>query len=193
MSSVCKLSKSGLVITAKGRLLYPHAFKPSMPRGETDPAKAKYQATLVFKADADLKVLEEAMMSKVIEKWGADWKRKVKVAIPIKLSADQPRMLDMDEQGFTRFIRTSSKNKPQVLDAANNAVSEDRSELVYPGRWAKLLIEPWCYDRPDSKGVSLDLKGIQILEEDEQWGVGAVRAENEFEPAEGATSDSLFD
>lgn len=181
MSNPCKLSPSGLVITAKGRLMYPHFFKPSMPRGETDQAKAKYQATIVFPQDADLSILEKAMLDKILAKWGADWKRKVKVAIPIKNSADYPKMLDQDEAGFTRFIRTSSSNQPQVVDAANNKIGEDRADIVYPGRWAKLLIEPWCYDRPDSKGVSLEIKGAQILEEDERWGAGRVAVENEFE------------
>lgn len=197
--NTCHLTKFGNVITCQGRLMYPHFFKPSLPRGETDESKAKYQGTLIFPTGADLALLAEKVEEAAVEKWGPGYKTKFKVKKPFGKAEEQPKMLATAE-AFPVFIRANSNDKPQVLDAAGKVIDEDRSEEVYPGRWARFSLRPYAYDHPTGgKGISLGLQNVQILDHDERLAGARPQATDEFEPVAGAggekptDTDQLFD
>lgn len=194
----CHLTKFGNVISAQGRMMYPEFFEPSLPKGETDASKAKYQGTLIFPKTADLALLAEQVEAVAIEKWGPAYKTKFKVKKPFGKAEDQPKMADTAE-GYPVFVRANSKDRPQVVDAAGKPIGEDRKDEIYPGRWARFSLRPYAYDHPTGgKGVSLGLQNVQILDHDERLAGARPQASDEFEPvaaAEGVavTTDNLFD
>jgi hypothetical protein len=191
--------KSGEIITMKGRLLYPALFKPSLPRGETDRSKVRYQATLAIPKAYDLKLLSEIVAETIKEKWGDGAATKHKIKKPFIKTEDQPRLAEFAED-YPVLIRSNSKDRPRVV-YANLKECTDEAD-VYGGRWACLLINPYAYDHPTGgKGVSFGLQHVQILDNDEPMGGRRIRAEDAFEmvsedTAEGAqkeSADALFD
>lgn len=198
--NVCQKTKSGNILTCEGRMMHPHFFSPSMPKGETDKEKARYQGTLIFAANADLTILAEAVEAAAVEKWGADYKKKHKVKKPFLKSEDQPKMGDIAGD-FPVFIRCNSKEKPQIVDASLNNVDDSKSDQVYPGRWARFSVRPYAYDHPTGgKGVSLGLQNVQLLRDDERLAGGRAQAEDDFEPVgdaggapKGASTAALFE
>ncbi len=196
-TKTCHTTKFGNVITCQGRMMYPTFFEPSLPKGETDKDKAKYQGTLIFPTGADLTALAAAVEEAAIEKWGANYKEKHKVKKPFGKSEDQPKMSATSED-FPVFIRANSKDRPQVVSAAGKAITEEQSAEVYPGRWARFSVRAYAYDHPTGgKGVSLGLQNVQILDNDERLAGARPQASDEFSAVEGAeegkTADALFD
>jgi hypothetical protein len=196
-TKICHVTKFGNVITCQGRMMYPTFFEPSLPKGETDRDKAKYQGTLIFPVGADLKALAQAVEDAAIEKWGPSYKEKHKVRKPFGKAEDQPKMSGTAEE-FPVFIRANSKDRPQVVSAAGKPVTEEQSEEVYPGRWARFSVRAYAYDHPTGgKGVSLGLQNVQLLDNDERLAGARPQASDEFSPVEGASegadTDQLFD
>lgn len=219
--NTCHPTKTGNIITCQGRLMYPDFFQPSLPRGETDESKAKYQGTLIFPTGADLALLAEKVEEAAIEKWGAAYKQKHKVKKPFGKAEEQPKM-GATAEAFPIFIRANSKDRPQVMTASGLIISPDGELLqrdpavtdrtaykvvgrvdiaaeVYPGRWARFSLRPYAYDHPTGgKGVSLGLQNVQILDHDERLAGARPQATDEFEAvatAGGApaSTDQLFD
>lgn len=195
----CEATKSGNVITAEGRMCYVSFFEPSLPAGETDKEKAKYQGTLAFPKGTDLSVLAAAVEACAVEKFGADYKKKERVKKPFLKVEDHPKM-GLDPAEFEVFIRCSSKDRPQIVDAKMASIGEDRMRDVYSGRWGRYSVRPYAYDhKTGGKGVSLGLQNVQVLRDDEPLGGSRPRAEDDFEPAEiggstaGGSTDNLFE
>lgn len=197
--NICELTKSGNIITAEGRMCYVAFFEPSLPQGETDKDKAKYQGTLAFPKGTDLALLAKAVEDCAVDKFGVDYKKKERVKKPFLKVVDHPKM-GLDPDLFEVFIRCSSKDRPQVVDATMKAITEDRAREVYSGRWGRYSVRPYAYDhKTGGKGVSFGLQNVQVLRDDESLGGGRSRAEDDFEPADtgapagGGSTDSLFE
>lgn len=195
----CEKTKGGNILTAEGRMAYVSFFKASLPQGETDMAKAKYQGTICFPKAADLALLATEVEQCAIDKWGPDYKKKYKVRKPFLKTEDHPK-LGLDAEAFPVFIRCSSKDRPQIVDAKMNTIGEDKSEQVYSGRWGRYSVRPYAYDHATGgKGVSLGLQNVQVLRDDESLGGVRVSAENEFEAVDGVggeaggSTDKLFE
>jgi hypothetical protein len=195
----CRRAASGNVITAEGRMAYVSLFKPTLPKGETDKSKERYQTSLVFPKAADLALLNEAVEACAVEKWGPDYKKKFKVKKPFLKTEDHPK-IGLDPAEFPVFIRTNSPSRPQIVTATMKVVNDDQAEQVYSGRWASISVRPYTYDHPTGgKGVSLGLQNVQLLRDDEPLAATRVAAEAEFEPVEGAGgeggsgTDGLFE
>lgn len=193
----CRKAVSGNIITCEGRLAYVSLFKPTLPKGETDQEKARYQTSIAFPKNSELALLNEAVEQCAVEKFGPDYKKKFKVKKPFLKTEDYPK-LGLDSAEFPVFIRTNSPSKPQVVTATMRAVGDDQQDQVYSGRWACVSVRPYAYDHPTGgKGVSLGLQNVQLLRDDEPLAAGRVAAEQEFEPVEGAGeegggTDALF-
>lgn len=183
---------SGNIITPAGRLSYPSLFVARTMKGETDKTKAKYGTTLLLPKAADLKVLQDAVLACVQEKWGKDAK---KIRSPFLKTAEKMEDDEMAEE-FPTLIRCTSSYKPDVI-YANGAACEDE-EGVYPGRWARISVRPYAWEHPaNGKGVGLGLQNVQLLDHAERIGGGRMRAEEEFTPVEveggsARSSDSIF-
>jgi hypothetical protein len=187
-----RVLKSGIA-TPRGRLLYPSLFKASLMKGETDQSKARFGATLLLPASANLDLLIKAVNDKISEKWSADVIKKSKIKKPFIKTADDPKWEEYAE-AFPVMIRTNSKDRPGIV-FGNLAPCTDETE-VYGGRWAVLALNPFAYDHPTGgKGVSWGLQHAQLLEHDDQIGPGRIRAEDAFEAVttDGAASaEALF-
>lgn len=186
----CELTKSGNILTAEGRGAYVAFFKPTLPQGETDKAKERFQGSLVFPKGTDLSVLNDAVEKCAVDKWGADYKKKHKVKKPFLKVEDNPK-IGLDPAEFEVFIRTNSKDKPQIVDAKMVSVGEDKAEQVYSGRWMRFSVRPYTYDHPTGgKGVSLGLQNVQLLRDDESLGGMRSKAEDDFEGVDGVVGDT---
>lgn len=197
--SVCTVSTaSGNVITAKGRMAYVHLYKATLPQGETDQSKARFQASLVFPKGTDLAVLNQAVEAAAVAAWGPEYKSKYKVKKPFLKTEEYPKLgLKADE--FPFFIRANSPSKPQVIRADRSNVGDDKQDEVYSGRWARFTLRPYTYDhKTGGKGVSLGLQNVQLLDHDEPLAAARPAADTEFEAvgevgsAPGGT-DALFE
>lgn len=190
--------KTGLIITPKGRLIYPDLFHKSWMKGEnkTDDSKGRYRATLLFPKAADLSILLKAVNDAAFGEWGANPKFKVKK--PFLKTEDQPRLAELAAD-FPTFIRLSSSQKPDIaLASAPKVPVTDESE-VYGGRWAVISLNAntWSHDT-GGKGVSLYMNHVMLLDHDEPLGSSRPKMEDVFEAVEGAgdasaSASSLFD
>lgn len=192
-------SPAGNVITPAGRLCYPSLFKATLPQGETDQSKARYQTSLVLPKNADTKLLAQLVEDAAQATWPNYKEKKLKIKKPFLKTEDSPRV-GVDPEEFPILIRTNTPTKPQIIRANKTAVTEAEAEEVYAGRWARLSLRCYTYDHPTGgKGVSFGLQNVQLLEHAESLGAMRPAAEDEFEAAEieggdGAKSaDSLFD
>jgi hypothetical protein len=193
-------TKSGNIILPRGRMMYPYFYKPSMPQGETDEEKARFQCTVIFPAGVNLDALAEEVEARAVDKWGSDYKKKFKVKKPFLKTEDYPKMGELAEK-FPIFVRCNSKERPQVVRGDMSNVDEAKGvEEVYPGRWARVSVRPWAYDHPTGgKGISLGLQNVQLLEHDDRLAGGRPQAQDEFEAIggeagkSGSSTDSLFE
>lgn len=198
----CIKTKSGNIILPRGRLSYPALFKATLPKGEKNEDKARYQTSIVFPKGVDLTLIATEVESACIAEFGKDYKTKYKVKKPFLKSEEQPKMSDIKDD-FPIFVRTNSPNRPQVVRANMTPVDAgDESDEVYPGRWARVSVRVYAYDHPTGgKGVSLGLQNVQLLEHDERFGGARPQAQDEFETiadidtgaAGGGSTDALFE
>jgi hypothetical protein len=206
---VCEVAPGGKkhdLVTARGRLSYPHLFKPSAGMGDGGGEGAlRYSTTLLFPDNADISLLQETCYLIAAEKWGAKWREKFpKLPMPWKNSTDENqngiphyKVIGIDPKEFPVFIRTGSLadfGPPKVVEPDPRVrVGSDRADEVYAGRWARLTVQPYAYERPSKKGVSLGLQNVQLLENDEPLGSMRRAAEQEFSPVElEESADSFF-
>ena len=181
MNTATKLA-SGNIRTPKGRMVYPSLFEPSLPKGETDKEKARYQVTLLIPKGANIDVLKAAV-KEVLDENVSEAKRKTtKVKTPFLKTEDQERFAEFAED-YPVMIRCNAKFKPEVVSPTAKAVSaDDEADEVYSGRFARITVRPFFYDHPTGgKGVSLGLQNVQLLDHADPIAGGRVRAESEFE------------
>jgi hypothetical protein len=177
------LLDTGDIVTPAGRLMYGAFFEPRVMKGETDMSKAKYSATLLLPAKADLTAIEEAIEEASAGKKGK-WRH------PLLDTADNERLAEYAEE-FPVFIRCNSKYRPDVIDRHKESVrQENESDEVYNGRWARFTVRPFFYDAQMNKGVSLGLQNVQLLQHDEVLAGGRISASSQFDAVE---EDSLED
>lgn len=187
----CKILSSGNIRLPRARLYYPHFFKPQMRKGETDLDKARYQTTVLLPKGVEMAILLKAVEDAAVDKWGADYAKKMKVKKPFLKTDEQPKMAELVED-YPVFLRLNSKQKPGVVFASGATCDESKDHEVYGGRWAFVSVRPAAYEVDGSKGVSLFLQNVQLLEDDERLGGGRVSAEAEFESAEVSSTEEMF-
>lgn len=193
----CEITSRGKrvnVRTARGKLSYPAIFQPSVQQNEDGSERRKYGTSLLFPKGTDLSALEEAVDLVAKERFGPDVAKKYpKLRKPFLKTSDFPN-IGADAEQYPVLIRTSANTeygRPGVVDAQNRAVNEDRADQVYAGRFARLTISVFAYDRAGNKGVSFGLSNVQLLDDDEPLSAMRRAAESEFEavPISGDASD----
>lgn len=167
-----RVAPNGQIITCPVRLTFCDLLEPAKPmRGEVaDPNKPpKYGCAILFPPGV------EGMIQSVI-----------RPAVETVAKTTFPRNFDaatgefsglhfpmrrqdekLESQGFTKgcvFTRVSSKFQPQVVDTAMNPVS-DKSR-IYNGVWAIVALNPYSFNDPRKKGVSLGLQMVMLFDND---------------------------
>lgn len=182
------LQSNGNYRTPRGRLLYPSLFQKSLPKGETDPAKAAYQVTLLIPKGSDLSVIEKAINDEIEANVPVKIRATAKVKKPILKTADS-KFADFAED-YPFYIRCNAKKmKPDVVTPKGdrNVAEAEEPDEVYSGRWGRLTCQVFYYDHPTGgKGVSLGLANVQLLlgpdgEPGEPMAGGKARGTSEFE------------
>lgn len=199
----CRETKVGTIILPKGRMVYPALLQKSLPKGEKDPAKAKYQVTVLIPKSADLSLLQAKVQAAIDERWTPAQQAKLKnsegkskIKKPFLKTADSKLSAYADE--YPVMIRLNANYKPTVVGPdAKTPVNDE--EFIYGGRWAAISCNVYAYEHETGgPGVSCGLSNAQLLDDDEMIGGGRVAAEDEFEAAEGAgaaggSAESVFD
>lgn len=179
------------IITPRGRMVYPAFFKPQLPPGEKDPDKARFQATLLIPAGADLTVLEAAVEALVEENVPAGKRKTAKVKLPFLATEDSKSLSDHAEE-YPTMIRCAAKFAPDVVTPKGDRTikESEESDWVYGGRWARFSIRPyWWSHKTGGMGVSFGLQNVQLLKDDEPIAGSRVKGTDEFADA----SDDLDD
>jgi hypothetical protein len=153
---------------------------PSLPHGETDQSKLRYQITIALpKADPFWKEVGAEIKAVATEKWGkipATLKRPVKDGDAI---VDDDGELKYPEFEGCYTLQVSSKRKPDVADAQLNPVIE--ADALYSGAWYRVTCRAYAWSHPTGgKGVSFALETVQKVKDDEPLGGSGGKAEDDF-------------
>ena len=198
-TNTCVKSPSGNVITAAGRMCYPSLFQPSLPRGETDQKKARFQVNIVFPKNTDLTLLNTLVEETAVAEFGPKYREKYKLKKPFLRTSDHPK-IGVDAEEFPVLIRTNSPTRPQIIRGDKSPVTEREAEDVYAGRWCRVSLRCYAYDHPTGgRGISFGLQNVQLLDHDEPLAARRPPAEDEFESVDAGggenakSADSLFE
>ena len=162
-----------MAITPVGRVSYPSVFESTSFEG----GAAKYEVTLIFEADADLSELEAMETAAIEKRWGNRPPKKIRS--PIR---DGNEKSDAAYAG-KKFVRFSSKRKPQVVDK-DRAPIEDDGFTFYPGCYARVACGAYCYDVSGNAGVSFGLDAVQKAGDGESLGGTGRLAQDVFDDGE---------
>ena len=156
------------VITGPATLSYPHIAKAQDPQKPGD--KAKFSASLVFAAGADLKAMQEAAFAAAEAKWPGKSADMFKNQI-----LRSPFRRDAVAKGYPEgsvFVNARSEQQPQCVyrhaDENGKAavIPQDKIEAdLYAGSQVRASLRAFAYDTNGNKGVSFALNNIQKLAE----------------------------
>ncbi len=166
-------------------ILVPRQRKDAKGNPQGDP---KYQLTLIFDEDTDLKAMKRAAQEAGIEKFGPKFPELVKKGKMNWPFVDNEDKVDDDDNPIPGFenpgvsVGFKSKDKPGIVDADAEPIM-DKSE-IYDGMRARVSCRPFAYDN-ESKGVAFYLINVQKLGDGDRLS-GDPAAEDDFKPAKGA-------
>lgn len=180
---------SNRIHSPEGTARYVHVL---VPRQRTDAKGAatgdpKYQITLIFDEDADLKAMKRAAQEVGIEKFGPKFPEMVKKGKYNWPFVDNEDKVDEDDNPIPGFenpgcsVGFKSKDKPGIVDADAEPIMS-KSDL-YDGMRARVSCRPFAYDN-ESKGVAFYLINVQKLDDGDRLS-GDPAAEDDFKPAKG--------
>lgn len=192
------MSANQLTVKTPFRGSFVSLVKPSLPPGETDESKARYQITIVLpKKDPFWKLAAEAIKRAATEKWG---KIPAKFVNPIK-DGDE----NVDDDGDLRYpefagcytLQVSTKRRPGIVDARLQPIT-DPDEL-YSGAYYRATVGTYVWEHPTGgKGVSFNLNNVQKVKDGEPLDGSTTAdkdfadfAEEEAEDGEGGADDLL--
>ena len=165
-------------------VLIPRARKDSKGVVSGDP---KYQITLIFDEDTDIKAMKRAAQEAGIEKFGHKFPELVKKGKMNWPFVDNEDKVDDDDNPIPGFenpgcsVGFKSKDKPGIVDADAEPIM-DKSE-IYDGMRARVSCRPFAYDN-ESKGVAFYLINVQKLADGDRLS-GDPAAEDDFKAAKG--------
>jgi hypothetical protein len=192
-------SKTGNLVTPKGRLLWNALLQPRKGKGDKP---GKYEFNIAIPKDADIKVLQQAALeagkekfSKAFKDAAGKWPSSVKN--PFKKTADNDKLAEIADE-FPIFFAARSKDRPGVV-GPNGRAEGVEPEHIYAGRYVKASIQAFAYETDGNKGVTFGLVNVQLLDDADELviGGGKVSAESEFdgvgEDNAGQSADKMFD
>jgi hypothetical protein len=159
------------IVTGKVRFSFVHIFEPDVPQDGGDP---KYSITLLIPKNdtATLGKIKGAIAEArelFVQKNGAN-------SLPAKpnhtLKDGDGAKDNGDEYGpeckGCYVIRVKSKQKPVIVDAFRNEITDPKE--VYSGCYGRAAIKFFGYNTKGSKGISATLLSIQKLSDGEPFG-----------------------
>ena len=154
--------------------------EPSLPHGETDETKLKYQITIALaKDDPFWKEVGAEIKATAAEKWSkipANLKRPVRDG---DANLDDDGELKYPEHEGCYTLQASSKRKPDVADAALRPILE--ADELYSGAYYRAAVRAYAWTHATGgKGVSFSLETVQKVKDGEPLGGGGGKAEDDF-------------
>ena len=200
------------VILPAGILSYPSLDVPQKPmEGAPAGTPAKYQATLVYRADQTLDVmavldqkkvpttLVEVIKKVVAAKFGEDKVADILKRMgpgkafhsPIRVDdPDAPKYKDVAGEG-ARFLRASTTTKPQCAYPSLALMSDEEIKRdLYAGCKAKMSVTVAWFDKGGKKGITLYLNNVQKIGEGERIGTRGAPATSDFDAIETTEADA---
>lgn len=163
------------IVTGKVRFSYANVFQP---RASIDGAEPKYSVSILI-PKKDLVTVKniqnaiEAVKNAGKEKWGG--KIPVNLKTPLR-DGDEERPDNQEYLGHY-FINASSKQRPEIVDAALQKII-DPTEF-YSGCYGRASINFFAYSANGNKGISAGLNNLQKISDGDSLG-GRSRAEDDF-------------
>jgi len=167
-----KVAANGNIITCPVRITYANVFRPAPPqRGEVaDPNKTpKFGATFLFPPGVEGQiesVIKPALlnMARITfpRNFDPDTGEVSGLHFPIRSQSEK-----IDLQGFTRgalFFNATSKYKPQIVDTSMNEITDE--SRIYNGLWVLAALNPYTFNDPKKKGLSLGLQMLMVFSDD---------------------------
>lgn len=170
-------------LTPKGRVSFPEVYTPT---SMNESSKKKYSVILLFDpAEIAKDPEQQALFKDMIDEANASSMELFKVPIggiykgkpipsPFRKSEEKPNLYP---PGLV-FVKFSSINKPGVVDAAVQVISEE-SGAFYSGCYARVSYSVYSYDE-GVRGVSFGLTNVQKLHDGERIGGKRTTPDEDF-------------
>jgi len=150
------------LISPKGRLSYPHLMERHT---KGDYPSDMYETLLLIPKGTDISALKDACEEMLQEVFKGKFKDISELEHPPIKDGDE---YEDDRKGHW-VIKAKSDNRPQIV-AANPKIVIDNAEEVYGGRWAKLSLNLYSYNKAGKRGLSFGLRNVQLLDHAEKFG-----------------------
>lgn len=167
------------IMTGKGRVSYPHLFKPSATKPGRDPmysVEMLFDQTTTKRSDFD-----KPLIAAATAKWGADkslWPSPLKLPIrdgnkPFGKDKDGKKSTVVKEEHKGMWVVRANSNakyqRPWVV-GKNPKVHLTSEAEMYPGCYARVALYAHAYGEGEVEGVKFVLEGIQFIEDGESLG-----------------------
>jgi hypothetical protein len=178
------------ILVGPGRLSFPSIFERA--KDQQTKQETKYEVTLLLPPDTDLAPLKAMLQEAWVNRFGKDpkkWPTGPTVRKPenvIRSCAERPKHFG-EFEGWS-FISARTDYEPLVRDQTKEKIYEqdgkqrfprvtaDQADLVYAGRWARIVVNAYAYVNKTT-GVSLGLEGVFLGRNDTRLAGGGSRAD----------------
>lgn len=167
-------------MTPKFRVSFPQLFEPS---AMDENSKPKYGVTMLFPKGVSLKALEKAHDAALEDGIEKLWKGKKPKNLRSPFRDGDEEEDYSEKEGYPEhiFVRASSLQKPGVIDADKEKISDPAE--VYAGCYARATVVAYAYDVAGNRGVAFGLQNVQKLKDGKAFS-GRMKAEDEFDEYE---------
>jgi len=170
--------------TPEGTARYVSLLQPRVRKDDKGQPKGepKYQITLIFDEDTDLRKMTKEAEAVALEAFGPKWKALVdkgRLNWPFKDNAERVDDDDNPVPGFENpgtHVGFKSKDKPGIVDTDAEPIM-DKAD-IYDGMRCRVSCRPFAYDN-ESKGVAFYLVNVQKLGDGDRLS-GDPTAEDDF-------------
>ena len=172
-----KSTQSTKVITGLVRFSYCHVFKPESV-GETD--EPKYSVCL-FIATADTETIRKIREAiELAKENGKSSKFGGKIPAGCKTPLRDGDVDREDDEAYadSYFVNCSSLQKPGIIDAAKNPITDETA--FYSGCYGRASITFFAFNANGNKGIAAGLNNLQKLRDGDPLG-GRQSAEADFD------------
>ena len=142
------------VVTPKGRFFFVDVDSPNTQ--EKHPTNqfpsGRFDVTIGFPKETDLKDLKDACLKVA--------KDAFKTTDGVDLPFANGDEKSMDSMKGNIIVRAKSQKRPGLVDGKKERITE--AEIV-PGMWGRIQITPFSYISGKTKGVTFNLKNVQVL------------------------------
>lgn len=171
------------VVRLQGRISYPQLFRAVNLDKQNPDKEPKFSGVLIFDKNKD-KAQIELVRKTIKDLLNTAYGSEAKVPKGFKLCLrDGLEKEDTDGYGpDVMFVSASNKKRPLVVNRDATPLVEADS-VIYAGCRANMTVTFWVQDNGFGKRVNANLRGVQFVADDEEFGDGGsnIDPETEFE------------